>query len=84
MSPLQQAYRLYSLTPRYKTYMKVASACSGKSTMKHYRLNQIFMAVLGALLLFFGARLSSTSPTRNMSRSSLAMVPGTEGIRAAR
>jgi hypothetical protein len=37
-------------------FRKVASASGGQITMRHYRLSQIAMAVLGALLLIFGTK----------------------------
>ena len=80
MSPLQQAYRLYSLTPRCKSYMKwPLPVPGGKSTMKHYRLNQIAMAVLGALLLFFGAKtLINIAYEEHEPEQPGYVVPGTE------
>src|ERR1044071_1991063 len=56
MSKLQQAHTGYSLAPRCKSYAKPSSPCWGMRIMDYYRLNQIAMAVLGALLLFFGTR----------------------------
>src|ERR1044071_7231902 len=56
MSKLQQAHTGYSLAPRCKSYAKPSSPAGGMRIMDYYRLNQIAMAVLGALLLFFGTR----------------------------
>jgi cytochrome c2 len=55
MSELQQAHTPYSLAPRRKSYA-ASSPAWGVRIMDYYRLNQIAMAVLGALLLFFGTK----------------------------
>ena len=51
--------------------------------MKHYRLNQIAMAVLGALLLFFGVRtlikIANEEPEQEKPGY---QVPGTEEAKA--
>ena len=47
--------------------------------MKHYRLNQIAMAVLGALLLFFGAKtLINIAYEEHEPEKPGYEVPGTE------
>jgi hypothetical protein len=47
--------------------------------MKHYRLNQIAMAVLGALLLFFGAKtLINIAYEEHEPEQPGYVVPGTE------
>lgn len=72
---LQQAHTPYSLPPRRKSY---ASSPLWGVVMNFYRFNQIAMAVLGALLLFFGARTIVNIAFEEHEENPGYDVPGTE------
>src|SRR6185312_9117245 len=76
LSELQQAHTPYSLAPRRKSY--ASSPSGGTEIMNAYRFNQIAMAVLGALLLFFGARTIINIAFEEHEEKPGYDVPGTE------